>query len=103
MTQSTDINEINVKLAEQGVVLRETKHLLANLVQKIEALTEKVIGMAPLAGDVADLKIRVAALEAWKSKQEGAIGLGAALVKAIPWAAGGATFAILAKLLGVMP
>lgn len=100
MTQTTDINDMKVALAEQGVVLRETKHLLANLVQKVEALTEKLIGMAPLPGDVADLKARVSSLETWRSKQEGALSFGQWLVRTVPLAAFGAGLGIVAKLTG---
>ena len=102
MTQASDIGDVKITLAEQVVVLRETKHLVANMATKLDALAEKVIVLSSLATEVADLKNRVTQLEAWKLRQEGALGLGDWLIKLLPAAVFAAVLAGAAKLLGIV-
>jgi len=72
--------------------LREVVHTMNNLTQKFEDLARSVDRSAHLPAAVEENKVkiaaldaRVSALEAIENQRQGAITLGAALMKAVPW------------------
>ena len=78
-----------------------------NLAQKFEDLARTVDRSAhlPAAVDenkakIAALDVRLTALEAIENQRKGAIGLGAALMKAIPWLIPASVFGGVAVLVG---
>lgn len=87
--------------------LREVVHTMNNLAQKFEDLARTVDRSAhlPAAVDenkakIAALDVRLTALEAIENQRKGAIGLGAALMKAIPWLIPASVFGGVAVLVG---
>ena len=72
--------------------MREVVHTMNNLAQKFEDLMRTVDRTSHLPAaveenkaDIAALAIRVTALEAIEHQRRGAISLGAALLKTVPW------------------
>lgn len=74
-------------LGEMRGQLREMVHSMNNMSSKLDGLTREVTSLGPLAADIADLKARMAAVEADKNRSEGARGLGVALLRspALAW------------------
>ena len=62
-------------LGEMRGQLRELVHSQNNLSGKFDALSREVIGLAPLATDIADLKLRMRVLEERGQQQKGATNL----------------------------
>jgi len=60
-------------LGEMRGQMREVVHGLNNLSGKFDALSREVIGLGPLAADVAALRLKVAALEASEAQRVGAM------------------------------
>lgn len=81
--------------------MRELVHTLNNLVAKFESLAKEVGDGSHIPADVADLKLRVAALEAAENRRSGALNLSSFLFKAVPWASLGGGAVLMLKLLGV--
>lgn len=79
-------------LGEMRGQLREMVHQMNNLSAKFDGLSREVIGLGPLAVDVAELKLRVAALSDEKNRREGAAGVAQAIMKspALGWLVGAA-------------
>lgn len=91
---------------------REMVHVMNNLSQKMDALSREVIGLGPLAADVAEVKVRIGtlereaaaaaevaalevkvnALETERNRREGASGLLLAILRspALGWLTGAA-------------
>jgi hypothetical protein len=81
--------------------MREVVHTMNNLAQKFEDLARAFDRSAHLPAaveenkaDIAALALRVTALEAIEHQRRGAVTLGAALLKALPWV-------IVGKALGI--
>lgn len=88
--------------------LREIVHTVNNLAQKFEDLMRSVDQSAHLPGLVAEnkssvaaLEIRVTALEAAENQRKGAVRLTEWAIRVIPFAALGAGFAAVAKVVGL--
>lgn len=62
-------------LGEMRGQLRELVHSQNNLSAKFDGLSREVIGLAPLATDIADLKLRIKVLEDRGQQQRGAASL----------------------------
>lgn len=62
-------------LGEMRGQLRELVHSQNNLSAKFDGLSREVIGLAPLATDIADLKLRLKVLEDRGQQQRGAASL----------------------------
>lgn len=101
-----DSSSHDMILGEMRGQLREVVHGQANLAMKFDALTREVIGLGSLATDLAEQKLastalaaRVDALEAEKSRREGAYGVVQAIAKSpvVAWTAaiGAAAWAFL--------
>lgn len=93
MTESSDHN--TMILGEMRGQLREVVHSMNNLSAKFDGLSREVIGLGPLSTDVAELKVKVSALEAHKNRSEGARSFGTLILKspALGWLAGAAVSA----------
>lgn len=94
-------------IGEMRGQLRELNHNVNNLAQKFEDLMRTVDRTAHLPGtleetkaDLAALAVRVTALEALENQRKGAITLGAAIMKAMPWLIPAGAFGIVAALVG---
>ncbi|MGY4397319.1 hypothetical protein ACVWZA_002513 [Sphingomonas sp. UYAg733] len=92
---SPTLNESSMILGEMRGQLREVVHSVNNLSAKLDGLTREVVGLGPLASDIADLKIRLATLEAANNRSEGARTIGRMLLKspALGWLVGAAVTA----------
>lgn len=79
-------------LGEMRGQLRELVHSTNNLSGKLDGLTREVIGLGPLAGELADIKARMTKLEAERERRDGAAGVLAMLLKspALGWLVGAA-------------
>jgi hypothetical protein len=62
-------------LGEMRGQLRELVHSQNNLSAKFDGLSREVIGLAPLATDIADMKLRLKVLEERGQQQRGAASL----------------------------
>ncbi|WP_152616453.1 hypothetical protein [Sphingomonas sp. ERG5] len=84
------LNENSLILGEMRGQLRDVVYSVNNLSAKLDGLTREVVGLGPLASDIADLKDRIATLEAASNRSEGARTLGTLLLKspAIGWLVG---------------
>ncbi|MGH6613764.1 hypothetical protein [Sphingomonas sp.] len=78
---SPTLNENSLILGEVRGQMRELVHTLNTLSAKLDGLTREVVGLGPLTSDIADLKARIAALEAASNRSEGARTLGVMLIK----------------------
>lgn len=92
--------------------MREVVHTVNNLAQKFEDLARSVDRTAHIPAaveetkaDIAALNVRVTALEAVELQRKGAIGLGSAIMKILPWLvpAGvvGGVAALVGKAVGI--
>lgn len=99
-------------IGEMRGQLRELVHQFANLAHKFEGVAQAVDASKHLPGliaenkaDIASLDSRVTALETIEHQRKGAITLGTALLKALPWLIpagfGGAMLAVVSKAIGV--
>lgn len=86
---SEDANQAMI-LGEMRGQLREVVHSVNNLSMKVDGLSREVIGLGPLAADILDLKIRMKVVEENDSRQAGATGVLAAILKspAVGWLIG---------------
>jgi hypothetical protein len=117
-TSSSAAPNNDMILGEMRGQLREMVHGMNNLSAKFDGLAREVIGLAPLATDVAELrgavvahekaiaaasvaaaeiaalKLEVEALKTEKNRREGASGVVAAILRspAVGWIVGGAAF-----------
>lgn len=89
MTQATDA--ILKAIMDQGSAIGrlegrvgEAIHSVNNVNQKVDAIVEKVAANANLPAKVADIDVRVKALEASENKRSGAVGLGGVLLRLAP-------------------
>lgn len=91
-------------LGEMRGQLREVVHSVNNLSAKLDALTREVIGLGPLAADIVDIKARLKIVEDTDSRQSGASGLAAGILKSplIGWLVG-AAFTVWVLLSGKQP
>ncbi|MDF0543323.1 hypothetical protein PX699_13275 [Sphingobium sp. H39-3-25] len=80
--------------------MRELIHSLNNLIVKFEGLAKTVDSSSHIPVDVADLKLRVSALEASENQRKGAMGLGAVAMRALPLLAASGIGAAIVKLVG---
>ena len=83
------IGDMKGEIGEIRGQLREVNHNLNNLSMKFDGIGAQVQSQRGLSNDVADLKARVAILEAMENKRAGAIGFGAWAMKSplIGWLA----------------
>ncbi|TCM21468.1 hypothetical protein EDF56_101132 [Novosphingobium sp. PhB165] len=98
-------NSMALMLGEIRGEVRQVVDHVAVLASKIDALTTAVNQAAHLPEELQALKVRVTALEASEQQRRGAMSLGAAIMKALPWllpaiAAGGAA-AVVTKGVGL--
>ena len=79
-------------LGEMRGQLREVVHSLNNLSGKVDGLSREVIGLGSLAGDIGDIKARLAVLEVGRNRQEGATSALAVVLKSptLGWLVGAA-------------
>ena len=98
----------NCTLAKYNGLLSVSLHPIQNLAQKFEDLMRSVDQSAHLPGLVAEnkssvaaLEIRVTALEAAENQRKGAVRLTEWAIRVIPFAALGAGFAAVAKVVGL--
>lgn len=86
-------------LGEVRGQMRELVHTINNLSSKFDSLSREVIGLGPLASDIADIKtklvaaeLRVTALEAERNRRDGASGMVGLVLKspALGWLVGAA-------------
>jgi hypothetical protein len=84
-------------LGEMRGQLREVVHTINNLSVKFDGLSREVIGLGPLAADMAEMKLlaaaqtaRIAELEGDRDRREGASGIVALILKspALGWFVG---------------
>ena len=81
-------------LGEMRGQLREVVHSMNTMSAKFDTLSREVIGLSTLAADIAEMKIRLTALETDRNRRDGATGILQAVVKSpvVGWVVGGATF-----------
>lgn len=105
MTQDTQIlgmiGDMKGELGEVRGQLRELIHTTNNLAQKFDAAGQVLAKHHDVPSDIADLKARVAVLEAIENQRKGATSLGMLILKspAIGWLVGAAA-AVYAYLKG---
>jgi hypothetical protein len=82
-------------LGEVRGQMREVVHSMNNLSMKFDGLSREVVGLGILAGAVAKLELKVAALEVEKNRRDGASGFAGLLLKspALGWLVGAAVSA----------
>lgn len=87
-----DEQTLPLMLGEMKGQMRELIHNFNNLAQRVEDLIRTVDRTAHLPAaveenkaDIAALGVRVTALEALENQRKGAITLGTALIKIVPW------------------
>lgn len=87
--------------------LREVVHTMNNLAQKFEDLARTVDRSAHLPAAVEEnksaitaLAVRVTTLEAAENQRKGAITLGSALLKSLPWVVPAGIFAAVVAVVG---
>jgi hypothetical protein len=87
MTEPLDTT--GMMLGELKGQMRELIHNVNNMSQKLDGLTEKVIGAQELPAKVEAIERRVTALETDKNRRDGAMGFGGWLLKSplIGWLA----------------
>lgn len=87
-----DVTNLAVMVGEMRGQLREAVHTLNNVSGKIDGLTREVVGLGPLAAEIADLKGRITALELTGSRQAGATGVVQTILKSpmLGWLVGAA-------------
>ena len=98
MSQTGDIH---MMLGEMRGQMREVIHTSNNTAGKVDALTREVVEIKGMTATVAGHEVRLTALETEKSRREGALSLGEWIIRIVPWLIGGASFAVIAKLIGV--
>ena len=86
------IDTTGMMLGEIKGQMRELIHNSNNMAQKLDALTERVIGAKDLPEKLEKLEARVTALETDKNKRDGAMGFGGWLLHSplLAWLATGA-------------
>ncbi len=79
-------------LGEMRGQLRELVHTVNNLSTKFDALTREVVALGSMATELAELRIKVATLEAEANQNKGARSFGMMVLKspAIGWLVGAA-------------
>lgn len=98
-------------MGEMKGQMRELIHNFNNLAQRVEDLIRTVDRTAHLPAaveenkaSIAAMNIRLTALETAESERRGAVKLGAAIIKVLPWsipfAAFGGVAALVAKVVG---
>lgn len=82
-------------LGELRGQMREVIHGMNNLSSKVDGLSREVIGLGSLAGEMADMKSRIAVLEIGNNRRIGAEGVVAAIMRspALGWLVGAAVTA----------
>lgn len=87
-----DATNQDMILGEMRGQLRELVHSTNNLSMKFDALSREVIGLGPLAADVAELKIKVDTLETDRARREGQAGILGTIARspALGWLVGAA-------------
>lgn len=92
MSEHSESNSQDMILGELRGQMREVIHGMNNLSSKVDGLSREVIGLGSLAGEMADMKSRIAVLEIGHNRREGATGILAALLKspALGWLVGAA-------------
>lgn len=110
MSDMTQTGDIHMMLGEMRGQMREVIHSTNNASLKIDALTREVIEIKGIAATVAALEVRLSAVETKvaslttdKDRRAGALSLGEWVIKIVPWAFGAAVFAVVAKLIGIVP
>ena len=110
MAEMSQTSDLHIMLGEIRGQLREMIHTTNNTSAKVDALTREVIEIKGISTTVAAMEVRLQAVEAKidtletdKDRRAGAISLGEWIVKVVPWAVGGAVFALVARLLGIVP
>ncbi|HKR17666.1 hypothetical protein [Rhizorhapis sp.] len=89
------IGDMKGELGEVRGQLREVNHTLNNLSQKFDSMAVTAAKAQGIPNDIADLKARVAVLEAKENQRTGAVNLGAVLLKSplLAWLFAGAVAA----------
>lgn len=79
-------------LGELRGQMREVIHSVNNLSSKVDGLSREVIGLGSLAGEIADMKARIAILEIGNNRRAGAENAIAAIMRspALGWLVGAA-------------
>ena len=102
-----DDQSLPLMIGEMRGQLRELNHNVNNLAQKFEDLMRTVDRTAHLPAaveenkaDITALNVRVTALEAIEHQRKGAISLGTALAKVVPWLVPAGFCGIAAALIG---
>lgn len=102
-----DDQSLPLMIGEMRGQLRELNHNVNNLAQKFEDLMRTVDRTAHLPAaveenkaDIVALAIRVTALEAIEHQRKGAIGLGTAMMKAVPYLIPAGVLGAIAALVG---
>jgi len=90
----TEASNQDMVLGEMRGQLREVVHSMNTMSAKFDTLSREVVGLSTLATDMAEIKLRVTALETERNRRDGATGIIQAIVKspAVGWMVGGATF-----------
>lgn len=96
-TPTPDDMSHSMILGEMRGQLRELVHSQNNLSAKFDGLSREVIGLAPLANDMADIKLRLKVLEEKNQQQAGATNLANWAFKNWPGVVG--FFALIAVIL----
>lgn len=92
---SGDNQNLAMILGEMRGQQREMVHTMNNLSAKFDGLAREVIGLGPLATEVAEMRTRLAVLEKAHERQEGGKGALMAVLKSpsIAWLVGAAVTA----------
>lgn len=79
-------------LGELRGQMREVIHSVNNLSSKVDGLSREVIGLGSLAGEIADMKARIAILEIGNNRRVGAEGVVTAIMRSptLGWLVGAA-------------
>lgn len=95
MSPPASPNNQDMILGELRGQVRELVHGVNGLSQKFDALSREVIGLGPLAADIAKMEARLTALEVEQNRRDGASGVMLAILKspAVGWLVGLATTA----------
>lgn len=92
MTARTPSPDTAIMLGEMRGQLRELIHTLNNQVMKNDANAKIIAQLESLPADISEIKTRLTALEADKNRRDGAVGLGAWLLRSplVAWILAGA-------------